>query len=120
MNSLKSILKCSFFALIWAIACIGIAFGIGNVTAYNIQDVLFVEGMVLLGLSILSSVSGNSNGISFGALGQNNAQYVMNANLAVTEKERTLNSLKADFKMGFSSTVLVLAGVFCIIANFIL
>ena len=119
MNSFKPIFKCVFFGLIWTLVSFCIALGIKSFTAYNLQDILFVEGMILIGLAILSSVSGNSNGLSLSGLGQSNAQYVMSANLEVTKKERSINNLKADFKMGLSSMALVLGGVFSIVLNFL-
>jgi len=44
-------------------------------------------------LGALSSIGGNPMGLSLQALGQTNAQYVANANLEVTKKEKELNIL---------------------------
>ena len=53
--------------------------------------------------------------------GQNNAQYIANANLEVTklEKDKTSN-IKTTVSIGLSTVSLVIGGVLAIILNFII
>ncbi len=55
-------------------------------------------------------------------MGQNNAQYVANANLEVTkiEKEKNTNPIKSNLRTSINMFSLIIGGVICIVINFIL
>lgn len=118
---LKTIVKCAVFGIIWAIILFGIALLITKVKGYELKDVLFIEGMLIVVAGVLSSVGGNPMGLSMQGLGQQNSQYIANANLEVTrmEKDKTKN-IKSTIRMGLSTFSLVFGGVLIIVINFII
>lgn len=87
-SQIKALIKCIVWGILWAIVFILIGFVIVNFTSYSLKDVVFIEGIVLVALGALSLIGGNPTGLSLQALGQNNAQYVANANLEVTKMEK--------------------------------
>ena len=60
-------------------------------------------------------------GLSMQGLGQNNAQYIANANLEVSkmEKEKT-NNIKTTISAGLSTVSLIIGGLLVIAINFII
>ena len=98
---LKTIGKCVIFGIIWGIVLFGVALIITNFKDYELRDVLFVEGIIFVVGGVLSSIGGNPMGLSMQGLGQNNAQYIANANLEVSkmEKDKT-NNIKTTISAG--------------------
>lgn len=121
-SEIKSLIKCAAWGIMWSVILVIIALVIVNKTSYNMKDVLFIEGGIVIILGVLSSISGNSTGLSLQALGQNNAQYVSNANLEISrmEKEKNINSIKNEFKSSVNMVSLIIGGAVCIIINFII
>jgi hypothetical protein len=119
---LKSLAKCIVFGVLWSIILIIIGVIIANFTSYNLKDVLFIEGIIVVILGALSSISGNPMGLSLQALGQNNAQYVAKANLEVTdmEKQKHHENFKTNIRSSINTVSLVIGGVICIITNYII
>ena len=101
---LKTIGKCVIFGIIWGIVLFGVALIITNFKDYELRDVLFVEGIIFVVGGVLSSIGGNPMGLSMQGLGQNNAQYIANANLEVSkmEKDKT-NNIKTTISAGLST-----------------
>ncbi|MEW8995171.1 hypothetical protein [Clostridium sp.] len=120
-SQIKSLIKCVVWGIIWSIILVLIGLGIVNFTTYNLKDVLFIEGIILVILGVSSFLGGNPTGLSLQGLGQTNAQYIANANLEVTrmEKEKT-TTIKNNFKASINTVSLVMGGVICIIINFII
>jgi predicted membrane protein len=119
---IKSLIKCVIWGGIWPIILVLIGLLIVNFTTYNLKDVLFIEGIILVILGGLSLVGGNPLGLSLQAMGQNSAQYVANANLEVTkmEKEKNTNRIKSNLRTSINMVSLIIGGVICIVINFIL
>ena len=118
---LKTIVKCAVLGVIWAIILFGIALIITKFKGYELKDVLFIEGIFFVIVGILSSLGGNSMGLSMKGLGQTNSQYIANANLEVTkmEKDKTKN-IKTTVSMGLSTVSLIIGGILVIVINFII
>ena len=108
---LKTIGKCVIFGIIWGIVLFGVA----------LIDVLFVEGIIFVVGGVLSSIGVNPMGLSMQGLGQNNAQYIANANLEVSkmEKDKT-NNIKTTISAGLSTVSLIIGGLLVIAINFII
>ena len=121
-SQIKPLIKCIVWGILWAIVFILIGFVIVNFTSYSLKDVLFIEGIVLVALGALSSIGGNPTGLSLQALGQNNAQYVANANLEVTkmEKQRHHDNIKTNLRSSFNIVSLIIGGSICIVINFLI
>jgi hypothetical protein len=120
-SQISSLIKCFIWGIIWSIILVLIGLGIVHFTTYNLKDILFIEGIILVILGVSSFLGGNPTGLSLQGLGQTNAQYIANANLEVTrmEKEKT-NTIKNNFKTSISTVSLVIGGIICIIINFII
>lgn len=118
---LKTIGKCVIFGIIWGIVLFGVALIITNFKYYELRDVLFVEGIIFVVGGVLSSIGGNPMGLSMQGLGQNNAQYIANANLEVSkmEKDKT-NNIKTTISAGLSTVSLIIGGLLVIAINFII
>ena len=118
---LKTIGKCVSFGIIWGIVLFGVALIITNFKDYELRDVLFVEGIIFVIGGVLSSIGGNPMGLSMQGLGQNNAQYIANANLEVSkmEKDKT-NNIKTTISAGLSTVSLIIGGLLVIAINFII
>ena len=118
---LKTIGKCVIFGIIWGIVLFGVALIITNFKDYELRDVLFVEGIIFVVGGVLSSIGGNPMGLSMQGLGQNNAQYIANANLEVSkmEKDKT-NNIKTTISAGLSTVSLIIGGRLVIAINFII
>ena len=118
---LKTIGKCVLFGIIWGIVLFGVALIITNFKDYELRDVLFVEGIIFVVGGVLSSIGGNPMGLSMQGLGQNNAQYIANANLEVSkmEKDKT-NNIKTTISAGLSTVSLIIGGLLVIAINFII
>lgn len=118
---LKTIGKCVIFGIIWGIVLFGVALIITNFKDYELRDVLFVEGIIFVVGGVLSSIGGNPMGLSMQGLGENNAQYIANANLEVSkmEKDKT-NNIKTTISAGLSTVSLIIGGLLVIAINFII
>ncbi len=118
---LKTIGKCVIFGIIWGIVLFGVALIITNFKDYELRDVFFVEGIIFVVGGVLSSIGGNPMGLSMQGLGQNNAQYIANANLEVSkmEKDKT-NNIKTTISAGLSTVSLIIGGLLVIAINFII
>lgn len=118
---ISSLIKCVVWGIIWSIILVLIGLGIVHFTTYNLKDVLFIEGIILVILGVSSFLGGNPMGLSLQGLCQADAQYIANANLEVTrmEKEKT-STIKKNFKASINTISLVMGGVICIIINFII
>lgn len=113
---------CIIWGIAWSIVLCVIAAIIKYKTNFNLNDILFVEGIAAIAIGLLSSIGGNPMGVSIKSLGQNNAQYAANANLEISkmEKEMFHDSIKSDIKIALSTASLCLGGVICIIINFVI
>lgn len=116
------LLKLIIGGFILGVLFIIIALIISNFTNFQLNDVLFIEGIVIVILAISSTFSGNPMGLSLQGLGQINAQYIANANLEVTRMEhnKEMPNKKLSPKALFNSWSLILAGLLCILLNFML
>ena len=120
-DTLKNIRKCIISGIILTILLVAIAFLITTLKDYNLKDVLFVEGIAFILGGILSSIAGNSMGLSMQGLGQHNAQYIANSNLEVTKLEKAnAKNIKNTLSIGLSTISLILAGILVITINFII
>jgi len=121
-SQIKALTKCIVWGILWAIVFIFIGFLIVNFTSYTLKDILFIEGIILIVLGALSSIGGNPTGLSLQALGQDNAQYVANANLEVTKMEKQIHhdNIKTNLRNSFNIISLIIGGAICIIINFII
>ncbi|WP_238881470.1 hypothetical protein [Clostridium sp. YIM B02551] len=116
----KQLLKCALAGIVWFIITIGIGLLIMKFTKYNFKDILFMEGILLIIIGVLSSIGGNSMGLSLQSLGQVNSQYASNVNLEVTRKEKNNYNIKTTISFGVSMIALIIGGALSIILNFII
>lgn len=115
------LIKCIVFGVICSLILVIIGLFIKNYANSNFKDILFLEGIIVVILSTMASVGGNSFGLSMGALGQMNSQYVANVNLEAhkVEKEKTKGNI-TTLNFGLISTSMIIGGLICIIGSFII
>lgn len=99
----------------------GIGVGIGLLIAghydHNVQDVLFMEGVVFAIIGILTSMKGNPSGVGTSGWGIKNANAVNYVNLETTVMEREITDYYKNFRKNaiveyaFGRMTLILAGV---------
>lgn len=118
----KVITRCIIWGVVWAIIFIILGFIIVKFSDFNLKDVLFIEGIVLVILGASSCIGGNPLGLSIQAMAQSNAQYAANANLEITrmEKEKNNRTSNLSLRSAFNLVSLVFAGIICIIINYLI
>lgn len=101
-----------------------IIFGIGLVIAYwitdhydsSLQEVVFMEGLLILIIGILASMKGNPSGSSISGIGLKNENAMSFQNLEATRLERERNPYDKNFlknsivEFVFSSVALMIGG----------
>ncbi|WP_066894515.1 hypothetical protein [Clostridium nigeriense] len=112
-------------SLVWGLIWLIIASIVGFIltkfmTSRSFQDILFIEGLVLIFAGIFASISGDPRGVSMQGLGQNNAQYINNANLEVARMEKEKVHIKTDIKFALSTFSLVIGGILSVALTFII
>lgn len=118
---LKSLEKCILWGVIWTIILFIIANILVNLKGFLLKDVLFIEGIIFIMLGLFACIGGNPMGLSLQSMGQNNAQYTANANLEVSKMESTNKSnLKNTISVSINTVSLILAGIVCIVINYII
>lgn len=118
---LKALEKCILWGVIWTIILFIIANIIVSLKGFLLKDVLFIEGIIFIMLGLFACIGGNPMGLSLQSLGQNNAQYTANANLEVAKMESTNKyNFKNTISVSINTVSLVLAGIICIIINYII
>ena len=120
-NRISLVIKSFLWGIAWFGVAVLIGFIITKVTAYkNFENILFIEGIILVFVGILASISGDPMGLSMQGLGQNSAQYSASANLEVTKMEREKSNRKLDVALAVSTFSLILGGVFSAGLTFII
>lgn len=120
-NRISLVIKSFLWGIAWFGVAVLIGFIITKVTAYkNFENILFIEGIILVFVGIFASISGDSMGLSMQGLGQNSAQYSASANLEVTKMEREKSNRKLDVALAVSTFSLILGGVFSAGLTFII
>lgn len=120
-NRFNLVLKSLFWGIAWLLLVALVGFIITKVTSYkSFQNIVFIEGLILVFVGIFTSISGDSMGISMQGLGQNNAQYISNANLEVTKMQKEKSNRKLDIEFAVSTFSLVLGGSLSVVLTFII
>ena len=112
-------------SIIWGVIWLGLAALIGFIITKispnkNFENVLFIEGLVLVFGGIFASISGDPMGLSIQGLGQNNAQYIANANLEISKMEKEKSGMKIDIGFSLSTFSLIIGGILSVILTFII
>ena len=120
-NRINLVIKSFLWGIAWFGVAVLIGFIITKVTPYkNFENILFIEGIILVFVGIFASISGDPMGLSMQGLGQNSAQYSASANLEVTKMEREKSNRKLDVALAVSTFSLILGGVFSAGLTFII
>jgi hypothetical protein len=121
----KSKFRFALLALLYSLAFFGIGYAaavfIANRQSYKLQDVMFIEGLLMVIVGLMLSMKGNPSGISLNGLGQTYAQYNASWNLEVTRIERNSTGYYKKFlqhavvEFAFSSLVIIIGGILIIL-----
>ena len=118
MKKSKILSKCILFSVLWSIILVLVGIVIVRFNDFYLKDVLFIEGVAVAISGAFSFISGNPSGISLSSLGQDNAQYIVTANLETSKIEKQKNNMKTNFKISLSGSSLFLGGIICIIISY--
>lgn len=118
----KDLIKCVVWGIVLAAILFGFALIIARHTHYIFKDILFCEGIAFTIIGLFSCVGGDPMGTSIQGLGQNNAQYIGSANLEISkmEQDKGRNRFKTTISASISMISVIIAGILCIIINFII
>ncbi|WP_138417323.1 hypothetical protein [Aquibacillus sediminis] len=78
----------TLYCFIFIIIAYLIGISISSYTIYSIQNILFVEGIMLLLIGLMASMETSHTGIRMEAIGQEQDQYMQHKNMEVTGIER--------------------------------
>lgn len=126
----KSVAKSAMLSVLFSLIILGIGYVIAvliaNRSGYQLQDVLFVEGIIVIAIGLMLSMKGNPSGVSLQGLGQQNANQTASWNLEVTRIERDNTSYYKNFlqhsvlEFAFSNLVITLGGLLIILFSIFL
>jgi hypothetical protein len=120
--ALKFLSKIFFFGVIMALIFVGIAVLISNKKGYLLRDVLFIQGMGIIFLGILASISENPLGFSLFGLGRINTQLINNVHPDATKMKESKfgNPTKITFNHTIATVSFIVSGIICVIVNYII
>ncbi|MGL5351750.1 MAG: hypothetical protein ACRDA5_00345 [Clostridium sp.] len=116
-NIVSQLIKTTLFGILWFILGFILALILVNSIKHNLKDILFIEGILLIAISVLSALGGNSNGLSINSIGSSYASVTASTNLEITRKERKINPIKQTLLFSLSSLSLIIGGVLLILFN---
>ncbi len=121
----ESTLRKALFLLLFSLVFSGIGYLLAILIShqfnYNLQDVLFCEGIFFIMIGAFMSMKGNPSGANFNAVGQNDAQFIAYQNNEVTRVEREITNYHKNFlknsivEFRFSGLTMILCGAFIIV-----
>lgn len=95
---------------------------ISNLKGVQLNDVLFIEGLLILMIVLFSSVGGNYQSLSLQEFGQVNPQYFANILLEsnVIEKEKIAPASNIQINMDLISSSLMIGSIIVLISSYLL
>ena len=109
------------FTIIWTLLALILSFVIGKITTFNLNDILFIIGLLFVIIGGMSSLGGDSRGLSLQGLGSNNVQQVNNANLEINKmiNEKSSYSINNEILLSLSNGTLIFGGILTILISLI-
>lgn len=116
----NSFLKFSFIFIITSLTLFVLGSIISNVSGTPIKDVIFIEGIVVLMLSVFSLIEGNTTLPSMQDLGRINPQYLVNMILESNEnaKNKINRNTTLNINLDISSLGVIVAALISVIFSF--
>ena len=118
----KSMVKNMLLLVMYGLIFLGLGYVVAiiivNLFGYVLQDVMFIEGLIVIILGFLFSMKGNPSGSSLQGFGRNNAQQLSYLNMEATKVEREATSYHKNFlkhsivEFAFSNFTIIMGGVF--------
>lgn len=95
---------------------------ISNINGFQLRDVVFVEGILILMIGIFSSISGSTQNLSLQEFGQINPQYFANIILdsSSIKKEKSLVASNIQINIDLVSTSIMIGAIIALIISFLL
>lgn len=123
-EKMKKILIKTLFVLLFGLIIFAVGTGIAFLIAmrfdYLLEDVMFVEGLLVFIIGMFSAMKGNPSGGSINGIGMRNESAISFQNLETTRLERQYTNYYKNFlknsivDFGFSSITIMLGGAFII------
>lgn len=116
----NSFLKFSFIFIISSLTLFVLGSIISNVSGTSIKDVMFIEGIVVLMLTVFSLIEGNTSLPSMHEFGRINPQYLVNMILESNENARRKINRNStlNIQLDISSLGVIVAALISMIFSF--
>lgn len=116
----NSFLKFSFIFIISSLTLFVLGSIISNVSGTPIKDVMFIEGIIVLMLSVFSLIEGNTTLPSMQEFGRINPQYLVNMILESNENARKKINRNStlNIQLDISSLGVIVAAFISVIFSF--
>lgn len=95
---------------------------ISSINGFQLRDVVFVEGILILMIGIFSSISGSTQNLSLQEFGQINPQYFANIILdsSSIKKEKSLVASNIQINIDLVNTSIIVGAIIALIISFLL
>jgi hypothetical protein len=110
----------SIIGLVFAGVGMGVAWFIAEQTEYKLQDVAFVEGVIVIVIGLLASMKGNPSGLGLSSWGAKSSPQINFWNLEATVQERESTDYYNNFRNHsvveflFGRVTFILGGIFLV------
>ncbi len=118
--SIKITIKLFIYGILWSIIALAIAKIFTPITNFHFKDIIFVEGLLMLLLSITSAINSKTLGMSFYILNQIHSKYITNHNFKKQDHEIFTAFNNVNFHLFLNWISIALGGFINILLIFIL
>ena len=118
--SVKTTLKLFIYGVLWSILTLIIANIFTPLTNFYFKDIVFIEGLLMLVMSITSAINSKTLGMSFYILNQIHSKYINNRDFKKEEDKifNTFNSI--NFHLFLNWISIAIGGFINILLIFVL
>lgn len=118
--STRTTLKLIVYGILWSIITLVIARIFTPLTSFYFKDVVFVEGLLMLVMSITSIINSKAFGMSFYILNQIHSQCISNKELKNNEVEFLVSFKNVNLQHFLSWITIAIGGFINILLIFVL
>ncbi len=118
--STRTTLKLIVYGILWSIITLVIARVFTPLTSFYFKDVVFVEGLLMLVMSITSVINSKAFGMSFYILNQIHSQYISNTEFKNNEDKFLISFKNVNLQLFLSWIAIAIGGFINMLLIFVL
>ncbi|MFR1709981.1 MAG: hypothetical protein ACLSV2_13925 [Clostridium sp.] len=118
--STRTTLKLIVYGILWSIITLVIARVFTPLTSFYFKDVVFVEGLLMLVMSITSVINSKAFGMSFYILNQIHSQYISNKEFKNNEDKFLISFKNVNLQLFLSWIAIAIGGFINMLLIFVL